>query len=650
MSPTSNRGANLDLERRERVHRDGRRNIGYRSSVDANLPGAAEIENATAVPRGRRAGNLALIFLASMVVGLTGHLSVERLAYRGRVLPGTSALGVPLEKLDEQGARAAVRGLAAKVSRLTGHVDVRGRKFEVHASDVGLTLDVEETVHRALAFGREGSWLHQIGQFLARPFSRERLPIAVRLDPDHVEAALGSFEREALGEPELEGAVAYTDRVVPIYPREGLAIVRRDAAHWIESALVGRDEAVPLPVEPRKPLLSRADVDRAVAEGVRLVGKPVRLRDASGEGLLELSPAELGSALRARVVTDDKPRLELFFDRDAVRAAIDRSRPALERPARDATFAIGPKGEISIVPSGLGRRLDEETTFASIATLAKGEQREGVLELRNDVLPALTTEQAEGLHIRGLVSRYTTPFPCCEARVKNIERMAALVDGSIVRPGEIYSVNTRSGPRTPQNGFVAGPTIVEGEMEMTVGGGVSQFATTLFNAAFDGGYEIVQRQPHTYWFPRYPEGHDATLGFPLPDLIFRNDSDAGILIKATVGKTSVRVELYGDNGGRRVERHVSSRFDVTRPETVIEPNDDLAPDETKVKFGGSIGWSLNASRVITYPDGQRKEEHRKVTYSPRARRIEAHSCKIPEGAPGYTGVKCPKVESLDGGT
>jgi vancomycin resistance protein YoaR len=196
---------------------------------------------------------------------------------------------------------------------------------------------------------------------------------------------------------------------------------------------------------------------------------------------------------------------------------------------------------------------------------------------------------------------------------------------------------------------VAGPTIVEGEMEMTVGGGVSQFATTLFNAAFDGGYEIVLRQAHTYWFPRYPEGHDATLGYPMPDLVFRNDSDAGLLIKATVGRTFVRVELYGDNGGRRVERHVSARFDIVRPETVLEPNANLSPTETKVKFGGSIGWSVEVSRTVTFPGLPKTEERRKVTYSPRARRVETHPCHIPEGAPGYTGEKCPKMETPDGG-
>lgn len=604
---------------------------------------------ATGAPRPRRAALLVLVFVASWVVGTLGHFAAQRAASRGRVLPGVSALGVALGGMDEARAREAVLGIASRASRLTGRVAVRGRTFDVPASAVHLSLDVDETVRRALAFGRHGSWLSQLGSFLAHSLSRAEVPIAVRLDPGSVEALLESLERDALGAPGLEGAVGYTDHVVPVYPREGSVVVRSAAPALLERALVERHVVVPLPVEARKPRLSRADVDRAVVDAQRLVQSPVVLRAPSGDARLEIAAADLGHALRSHVADGPAPRLDVSLDRDALRPVLDRARPSLERPAHDATFSVGPRGEVAVVPSELGTRLDDDAVLGSILELTKGSERFGVLAFRQDVVPLLTTSQAEALHIRGLVSRYTTPFPCCEARVKNIERMAALVDGSVVRPGEQYSVNARSGPRTAQNGFVAGPTIVEGEMELTVGGGVSQFATTLFNAAFDGGYEIIQRQAHTYWFPRYPEGHDATLGFPLPDLIFGNDSDAGILIKASVGKTFVRVELYGDNGGRRVARHVSPRFDVVHPETVVEPNPSLAPDETKVKFGGSIGWSVNVSRVITYPDGHQKEEHRKVTYSPRTRRVEAHPCKITEGDPGYTGEKCLKVEAPDGG-
>lgn len=593
---------------------------------------------------------LVLVFFTGLLVGSLAHFGAEHLLSRGRVLPFVSALGVPLGGLSGQGLADAIRRLSPRVASLGGRVRVRERIFAVSARDVGLSLDVEGTAARALAAGREGSWLRQLGAFVARPFAGREVRVAIRFDRAKTDALLDGFERAALGEPAAEGSVGYTDRVVATYGREGAAIVRSDAFRSLERTLVENPgEVVALPVEQRKPKLSRDEVDRARGEAERLVGANVVLHAASGEAELVFGSADLGRALRNRLSTSAPPRLDVFLDEGVLRETVQRSRPEIEKPARDATFDVSPLHEVTIVPSELGTRLDDDAILRSVTELARSVDRRGTLPIRNDVTPSLTTEQAEALRIGGLVSEYTTHFPCCEARVKNIERMAALVDKSLVRPGESWSLNARSGARTAANGFVAGPTIVEGEMEMTIGGGVSQFATTLFNAVFDGGYEIVQRQPHTYWFPRYPEGYDATLGYPLPDLVFRNDSDAGLFIRATTGKTFVRIALYGDKGGRKVERHVSSRFDIVRPETELIPNPTLSPDATRVRFSGAIGWSVNVTRTVTYPDLHKKEEGRKVTYGPRARRVEVHPCRIPEGDPGYTGEKCPKVEAPDGG-
>lgn len=135
----------------------------------------------------------------------------------------------------------------------------------------------------------------------------------------------------------------------------------------------------------------------------------------------------------------------------------------------------------------------------------------------------------------------------------------------------------------------------------------------------------------------------------MPDLIFRNDTRAGVLVKAEVGPRQVTVALYGDNEGRKVERHASGRFDVVQPVTEFEPNPERLPDDQKVLFGGLFGWSLHVTRTVTFADGTKKDERRKVVYNPRPRRVETHPCRIPEDAPGHTGEKCPEPDPADGG-
>jgi vancomycin resistance protein YoaR len=260
---------------------------------------------------------------------------------------------------------------------------------------------------------------------------------------------------------------------------------------------------------------------------------------------------------------------------------------------------------------------------------------------------ALSTAQAEALGVKGLVSSFTTRHPCCEKRVENIHRIADLLDGTVVLPGQTVSVNALVGPRTLRRGFVPAPTIEEGEMVDSIGGGISQFATTFFNALFHGGYDIIERQPHTYWFPRYPMGHEATLSWPKPDIIFKNDTQAGLLIKTAYTGTTITVKLYGDNGGRKVRAEVSGRQNIVKAPLEIWPNPSVPPDEEKVKEPGSIGWSVIVSRLVTFPDGTKKEERRRVTYKARTRRVEVHPCRVPEGEKGYTGERCPVPESTE---
>jgi vancomycin resistance protein YoaR len=122
----------------------------------------------------------------------------------------------------------------------------------------------------------------------------------------------------------------------------------------------------------------------------------------------------------------------------------------------------------------------------------------------------------------------------------------------VILPGERSSLNQAVGPRTRQRGFVRAPVIYEGEFTQDVGGGVSQFATTFFNAAFFGGYKIVSHRPHTYYISRYPQGREATVSFPQPDLVIENDSTSGILVRTSYTDTSITVTFFGDREGKTV--------------------------------------------------------------------------------------------------
>lgn len=139
---------------------------------------------------------------------------------------------------------------------------------------------------------------------------------------------------------------------------------------------------------------------------------------------------------------------------------------------------------------------------------------------------------------------FTTYHSASGARVTNIHRIADLVRGAVVPPGGSFSINEHVGKRTTEKGFVPAGAIANGEHVDEIGGGISQFATTTFNAAYFAGLDIDEYQAHSEYFDRYPLGREATMGYPKPDLRFTNNTPYGILIWTSYTNTSLTVTLY----------------------------------------------------------------------------------------------------------
>jgi len=191
-----------------------------------------------------------------------------------------------------------------------------------------------------------------------------------------------------------------------------------------------------------------------------------------------------------------------------------------------------------------------------------------------------------------VIGEFTTYHKCCESRVTNIHLIADAVDGVVVEAGATWSLNDHVGQRTEAKGYVPAGAISGGELVAEVGGGTSQFATTLYNAIFFAGLEDVYHRPHSIYFSRYPLGREATLGWTLPDIVFVNDTDRPVTIDTSYTDTSITVQIIGANGGRAV-------YTTT--------------EGSATTSGG--GWA-RVTRTIVYQDGTSTNESWYHTYNP----------------------------------
>jgi putative cell wall-binding protein len=200
---------------------------------------------------------------------------------------------------------------------------------------------------------------------------------------------------------------------------------------------------------------------------------------------------------------------------------------------------------------------------------------------------------------RVMLSSFTTYHGCCANRVTNIQLIADTIDDTTVLPGRTFSVNGATGQRTEAKGYKRAGAIIGGKIvccdsPVNVGGGTSQYTTTLYNAVFYAGLEDVYHRPHSIYFGRYPKGIEATLNWTSPDLKFRNDTDWPVMINSHHTGTSITVELWGWSDGRTVKKRVTGSASTSQ------------------------GGRVVVTRWVTYGDGSVRQQNWYHTYRPIA--------------------------------
>ncbi|MBP1632848.1 MAG: hypothetical protein H6Q11_1136, partial [Acidobacteria bacterium] len=354
----------------------------------------------------------------------------------------------------------------------------------------------------------------------------------------------------------------------------------------------------------------------------------------------------LAAALRSEVVGPaEDPQIQLSFALEPLLGFLEPQRAAIEFAPVDAQVVIRPDDTPAVIPGRSALLIDEDALAGAVQAAASVRSRSGPFPYKEGAEPDLTTAEAEDLGIKELIS-YHDGDVCCttfytpggdeknQNRVHNIQLMADTVNGAIVMPGETFSLNDYVGQRTVEKGYrpagaIIGPIIECCDDPANIGGGVSQFTTTLYNAVFWSGLEDVKHTPHTLYISRYPEGLEATLGWPEPDLVFRNNTAAAVYIKTEHTADSITVKFFGDNGGIRVSMERSERSYPTQPQDYFEPDPTVTPGEERVDTEGTPGFTVTVFRTITYPNGTETTEQWTWRYDPWPNRVSVHPCDLP---------------------
>ena len=596
----------------------------------------------------------AVVVVAGFFVVLLAAYGLTRRVSQGEVMGRVDVVGAPIGGLSHEEAVSAILVVEDQYLARTAAFTIEGKAVPLNPAEAGFDIDEEAVVDEAMRVGREGNAPYQFLWWLRHVFATTELGLSGSTDPASMNRIFDDWDSGVISRPISPGAIEMTDGVPQaVYPATGTGLNRDESTKIIEVSLLAEvPKTEPLPTETIFPRLSDSDIDDAFAEANRLLSDSIRL--VYNDNDLVFTTAQLAEAYRSETIASSTPQIVHSFDSETIDGFLESVRSEYEARPVDARFEIS-GDSINIVPGLHGTRIDEVETAQRLLQAGMTSGRLGQLPLVEDADPDVTTEFLESLGINHLVSSFTTYHSCCQDRVGNIHLMADATDMVIVRSGAEFNLNEHVGQRTTAKGYLPAGTIVAGQLQDTVGGGVSQFATTTYNAIFWGGYEDVTHSPHSFYFTRYPEGIEATISWTTPNLVFRNNTDKAIMIDTQYTATSITVRIFGDNGGRTVKGEqsggetkiwapseggldaihikgiVSERFAHVSsggPRYLANPNFGIG--QVHQVQSGRDGWSVTVTRRKLRGGTELiAEEEWTVRYRPQFAIFEVHPCKVP---------------------
>ena len=520
---------------------------------------------------------------------VTGYLT------SGDVVPRTASVaGVPLGGLGRDAAIAKLQTELATKAAAPITVTVEGKQGTIAPGQAGLALDAARSVD-ASGVGRSWSPV-QIWRVLT---GGGAVPPVVTVDRPKLDAAVAGFATTVDAAP-VDATVSYQG-VVPnaTAAKPGLQV---DVPATADAVLAGYLTTTQVTGSGKvtEPAITGAEAEQALVAYARpAVSGPVTLD--TGKGTVVVTPEQIAAA------TSFPAEGGVLVPRTDGKALYAAAQPAITAlnlgQAKDATITIGPAGTPVVTPSVDGVTLGENEFVAAVLPLLTVEGARTAQPPLATQKPAFTTEAAQALGIKEVTGEFTTYFPYAAYRNNNLGRAAASINNTLVKPGDTFSLNKTLGERTAANGYVEGYVIVSGALVKELGGGVSQSATTVYNAMFFAGLKDVEHHPHMFYIDRYPAGREATVYWGSLDLRFGNDTPHGVLVQAFVKPAtastqgSITVRIWSTKVYDKVLSSELRKSNYTDPVTRTSTGPKCEPQ------GSNPGFDVNYERLF-YKDGQ----------------------------------------------
>ena len=481
--------------------------------------------------------------------------------------------------------------------------------------DLSGSLPYEEVAQQALEAGRGGP-IKRLGILVFG----EDVPFQVKFDDAKLDEFASGVDR-TIGEPRIDATVAFEAGVAhAVEGTQGVMVDREWLAKQISDSLIGVSSSSEFIAQavaaPSRTTLEQAQaasegINKSIASGAEFSYEG-NTWVATREDLANwttVSIDEVDGSYEISAAIDESIAIPAVVQGVNAKVTSDNVTVSIAKYAGEIIVNTSGSGiipEVAPAVDSLNETLygTDGRTYSSITVLEAPK-----FEIENSNAPgALTFDQAVDLGILTVIGEYTTEFSNYEGtenRNHNIRTVADILNDTIVEAnGGIWSYNDNSGDTTQDPPFASAGSIIAGEHVDSIGGGICQVATTIFNAVFEAGLPVVERHNHTEHMHSYPDGRDAAVSYGELDLKFENDTSSDILLKMSYTDSSVTAKLYSVYTGRTVEWSQSEWVMGDTYTTTFEESDWLYQGQYYTETAGEDGSSITVSRIVRDANGE----------------------------------------------
>ena len=521
----------------------------------------------------------------------------------GEVTAGTSVRGVDIGGMTIDEAAATLEDELGDEATAPIPVTAGEVSTEIEPEEAGLAVDWEATAEQASGL------ILRPSELLAQLRGEVELEPITTTDSDALVAELDSLAETAAVDP-VEPTIRYSKTAEAKYKAgvPGTLLDVPGAADMVSDAYFQPDAGtLTLPMTPVAPQVADKEAERVFAELAQpAVALPVAL--AVGAENAEIPAADIARTL---TFTPKGTTMEATLDGEKLHRRIEDELAGIEQSGRDATVTIR-GGKPVVVPSRTGRSLDSDelgTAVFAVLPETTADARTAVVALSISE-PDLTTAEAKALNITEKLSSFRQAFPPAPYRYTNVGEAARRLNGTILEPGETFSMNDTVKERTRANGYTEGFIISGGRFREELGGGVSIITTATWTAGFFAGLERVEQHPHGLYISRYQAGLEATVAWGLLDLRMRNKTGNGVLITAKRFNDGVLIEMWGTKKWDDVTATFTERRNYTDFQTIYDDGEKCVPSD------GVRGFSIAVTRRRINNGESESTETWPTTYKP----------------------------------